>query len=384
MLLFKACTVFAPEPLGVRDVLIGGGKILAIETNLDPMPVKGLKTINAKGLIMIPGLIDSHVHIAGAGGEGGPGTRTPEMSLKQMLEGGITSVVGCLGTDGMTRRLESVLMKVKALRQSGVSAWMYTGSYQVPPPTILEDAGRDIAIIDEVIGVGEIAIADHRSSCPSVRELARLASQARVGGMLGGKAGIMNLHIGDAANPFEMIYQVLKISEVPVTQFMPTHCNRNRGIFEDAKTYGKEGLVDLTTCSYHYYPDVEVKPSEGVVRLIEAGVPMEHITMSSDACGSLPEFDDSGNLVKLRTGQPKTLFKEFIDLVRQEDWPMDRAAPVVTSNVAQHLKLHAKGRIKPGMDGDTVLLDENHNIVHLTANGTLMIEDGTIIAKSNF
>jgi beta-aspartyl-dipeptidase (metallo-type) len=298
------------------------------------------------------------------------------MNIDQMLEGGITTVIGCLGTDGMTRHMDSVLMKAKALRESGVSAWIYTGSYQVPPPTILGDVGRDIAMIDEVIGVGEIAISDHRSSGPTVDELIRLAGHARVGGMLGGKSGIVNLHMGDATNPFDIIYKVVQMSELTLEQFLPTHCNRNHYIFEDAKTYGKEGFVDITASSYPYFPGIEIKPSEAVVKLLENGVPLEHITMTSDACGSLPIFNDKGKLEALHIGQPKSIFMELKDLVTRENIPLENALKVVTSNIADILQLNQKGRILVGMDADIVMIDNNYSICHLCANGNLMIKDG--------
>ncbi len=384
MILFKNGDVFAPEALGKKDVLLGGGKILAIADSIGISPQKDLEIIDADGLRMIPGLIDGHIHIAGAGGEGGPQNRTPEMRLSQMLESGITTVIGCLGTDGFTRSIESVLMKAKTLRCQGVSAWILTGAYQIPTPTLLGDVGKDIAMIDEIIGVGEIAISDHRSSCPTVAELTRLTAHARVGGMLGGKAGIVNLHMGDATNPFDIIYQVVQMSELTLQQFLPTHCNRNHYIFEDAKTYGKEGYVDLTTSSYKYYPDIEIKPSRGVMLLLDAGVPLGHITMTSDACGSLPIFDDRGNLLKMHIGSPKTLFDEMIDLVTIEDLPLDKAVQVVTSNMADILKLPQKGRLVPGKDGDMLLLDKENRICYMTANGTLMIKNGEIIHPLHF
>ncbi len=274
MLLFKHCEVFAPEPLGVLDVLCGGGRILAMAQGLEIPAGLKVKVIQARGLKMIPGLIDSHVHIAGAGGEGGPASRTPEMPLEMMLEAGVTTVIGCLGTDGMTRRVESVLMKAKALRKEGVSAWIYTGAYQVPTPTILGDVGKDIAMIDEVIGTGEIALSDHRSSGPTLHELIRLAGHSRVGALLGAKSGIVNIHMGDADDPFRPLYEVVANSELGLKQFLPTHCNRNEHIFEEAKTYGLEGYVDLTTSSYPFFPDEEIKPSRGVAELLAAGVPV--------------------------------------------------------------------------------------------------------------
>ena len=235
MILFKNCEVYTPDYIGKKDVLVGGTKILAIADNIPEPQNIPVEVVYADGLKMIPGLIDAHVHIAGAGGEGGPATRTPELQLSQFIEAGITTVIGCLGTDGMTRSVESVLMKAKGLRADGVSCWIYTGAYQVPTPTITGEVGKDIATIEEVIGVGEIAISDHRTSFPTTDELIRLTEHARVGGMLGGKAGIVNIHLGDAYNPFQPLYDVVEKSMLKLTQFFPTHCNRNDYTLEDAK-----------------------------------------------------------------------------------------------------------------------------------------------------
>jgi len=384
MILIKSCQLYGPDYLGEKDILIAGNKIAAIADSITPPKEIFVKIIEAKGLKAIPGLIDAHVHIAGAGGEGGPASRTPELRLSHMLEAGVTTVIGCLGTDGMTRSLESVLMKTKSLRQQGVSAWMYTGSYQVPPPTILGDVGKDIALIDEVIGVGEIAISDHRSSNPTTKDLLKIAGHARVGGMLGGKCGIVNIHMGDAKNPFKPLYNAVAGSEIKFTQFLPTHCNRNSYIFEDAKTYGKKGYVDITASSYPYFPEYEIKPSKAIAELIKAGVPLEHITMTSDACGSLPDFDDKGNLVKLEMGFPKSIFEELRDTVFEEKIDLQDALKVVTSNVADILWLKSKGRIEATKDADIVLIDDKFEIIHLVAMGELMVENAKIIKKGSY
>ena len=386
MILIQQAKVYSPELLGKKDILIGGDKILFIKDKIDVSSLNNIniQIIDGRSKIIIPGLIDAHVHIAGAGGEGGPATRTPEMQLSQMLDGGITTVIGCLGTDGLTRSLNSVLMKVKSLRDEGVSAWMYTGSYQVPTPTILGDVGKDIAMIDEIIGIGEIALSDHRSSCPTTDELIRLVEHARVGGMLGGKAGIANIHMGDAKNPFKPIYDAVEKSELKFTQFVPTHCNRNDYIFEDAKKYGKQGYVDITASSYPFFPEYEIKPSKAIAEFIKTGVPLEHITMTSDGNGSLPDFDDNGNLVRLEMGQPKSIFNEIIDAIKIEKIPLDKAIKVVTSNVADILKLKSKGRIKENMDADLVLLDTEYKISHVIARGQIMVSDYKMLKKGTY
>lgn len=384
IILIKNCNLYSPAFLGKKDVLIAGTKIVAIGNELQLPKGLEVEVIDAKGLNLVPGLIDAHVHIAGAGGEGGPATRTPEMPMSMLIEGGITTVVGCLGTDGYTRDPIAVLMKCKSLRQEGVSAFMYTGAYQVPTPTILGDVAKDLAMIEEVIGIGEIALSDHRSSHPTLNELIQLASKARVGGMLGHKAGIINIHMGDAKDPFKPLYEVANQSEIKLTQFFPTHCNRNSYIFEDAKTYGKKGYIDLTASSYPYYSDIEVKSSKAVVELVKSGVSLEHITMTSDACGSLPDFDENGNLTRLEMGLPKSILSELSDLVLVEKFPLEMALQIVTSNVADILKLRSKGRIQPGNDGDLVLFDSEFRIAWLVAMGEVMVSNYKILRKGSY
>ncbi len=385
MILIKNATVYAPQPLGKKDILTGGGKILAVadkialsETNFPLLDI-----IDGAGLTAVPGFIDGHVHIAGSGGEGGPATRTPELQLGDMLAGGVTTVIGLLGTDGFTRHLESVLMKVKGLRAEGVSAWMLTGAYQVPTPTLLGDVGRDISLIDEVIGVGEVAIADHRSSEPSAQELIRLAVHARIGGMLGNKAGIVNLHLGSRKEPFALIYKAVEESDLDFSQFLPTHCNRTEAVFEEAKKYGLNGHLDLTS-----YPETGsrkgVDAAEGVMRLLAAGVPIEHITTTSDGCGSIPVFDENGHYVRTGIGKPDAIFHTFKKLVTDMQLSWDKALKVVSGNPARIFRLHDKGSIESGKDADIILLDSEMQIRFLLANGTVMMKEGQQTKKGTF
>jgi beta-aspartyl-dipeptidase (metallo-type) len=301
-----------------------------------------------------------------------------------MFEGGVTTVIGCLGTDGFTRSVESVLMKAKSLKYEGASAWIWTGAYQVPCPTITGDIGKDLALIEEIIGVGELALSDHRSSCPSTSELIRIAAQARVGGMLGKKAGVVNIHLGDAKNPFSPIHEAINHSELKYTQFLPTHCNRNDYIFEDAKIYGKAGFLDITTSAWPYFPDEEIKPSIALKLLLEAGVPTGNITFSSDACGSLPGFDENGHLVKLEMGHPSANLRELADSVLKEKIPLEISLKVLTSNVATILRLTDKGFISAGMDADLLFLDRGMQMVHLIAMGKWVVKEGIVVKKGAY
>lgn len=386
MIIIKNAEVYAPDFLGKKDLVIQGEKVVLIAEKVDEKSLEAFEpqTIDARGQKLVPGFIDAHVHIAGAGGEGGPVTRTPEMPLSRMVEAGVTSVVGCLGADGFTRSLENLLMKVKALRTEGVSAWMYTGAYQIPTPTLTGNVATDLALIDEVIGIGEIALSDHRSSFPTTDEFIRLVSQARVGAMLGKKSGIANIHLGDARNPFRPLYEAVEKSELKLSQFLPTHCNRNHYIFEDAKTYGQKSYIDLTASSYPFFPDEEIKPSKAIAELLKSGVPIEYITLTSDAMGSLPSFDERGNLLKLEIGLPYSIFSEMRDAVRHENILLETALKTITSNIADILKLPHKGRIFQQADADLVLLDKDMEIHTVIARGKVFMLSKEIIRKGSF
>lgn len=379
MYLFKNFDVYSPFYMGKQNILVSGNKIISISKETPTLKGIELKIINGSNKILVPGFIDCHIHIAGAGGEGGPGTRTPEVHISDLIKSGITSVVGCLGTDGITRNIESVVMKAKAIKSEGLSCFAYTGAYQVPVPTITGNISKDIILIEEIIGVGEVAISDHRSSCPTNEELKRIASHARLGGMLSGKSGIVNIHMGDAKKPFTPLLEVEKHSELNRKVFLPTHINRNKNIFEDSKSYGKKGFIDITTSSYPFFKDVEIKPSKAYKELIEAGVSEYNITMSSDACGSLPDFDKNGRLIKLKSSKPDSNLREFRDLVKIEKIPIEKSLLPFTTNPANILKLKNKGQIKNNYDADFLILDENLELDSVFANGNIMMKDNEMV-----
>ena len=233
--LIRGGDVFAPSPLGKKDILILGSKIAAV-SEPGKIQITGLPVLeeDASDKKVIPGFVDSHVHILGGGGEGGPATRAPEISIQSILASGITTVIGCLGTDGTTRHMESLLAKARGLEIEGITTYIFSGSYQFPVVTITGSMRSDIALIDKIIGAGEIAISDHRSSQPTFGEFARLAAECRVGGLLGQKAGVLHCHIGDGPRKLEFLFRLIKETEIPITQVIPTHVNRNPELLDEA------------------------------------------------------------------------------------------------------------------------------------------------------
>jgi len=385
MLLIKNAEV--PASGGGRcDLLLGGGRILRMEADIR-ISRKYCEILDARNLITVPGFIDGHVHMMGGGGEGGFASRTPDLQLSDAIQGGITTVVGCLGTDGITRTMAGLMAKARALEEEGLTTFLYSGSYGVPMRTLHESIEEDLIYIDKVIGAGEVAIADHRSSQPSFEALARLAGDARRGGMLSGKAGIINLHVGDGTQGLALLRRILAETEIPATQFLPTHINRNPRLFEEGIAHAKSGgFVDFTTSTVQaYLDDGEVPCGQALRRSLEAGVDPGNITFTSDGQGSLPLFDGQGRLTGLSVGRVTSLFAAVREAVQQEKVPLETALRVITSNPARILKLRAKGHLAPGMDADLVLLGARDLDIHtVIARGRVLMKARKPLAKGTF
>jgi beta-aspartyl-dipeptidase (metallo-type) len=384
--LIRGGDVFTPERLGRKDILLAGGSIEAVA---DPgrIRVEGLEVevVEAEGKRILPGLIDPHVHILGGGGEGGPATRAPEIGIEDIAASGVTTVIGCLGTDGITRHMTSLLAKARALDLEGVSTFIFTGSYEIPVRTLTGSVRSDLVVIDKVVGAGEIAVSDHRSSQPTFDEVARLAAECRVGGMLGGKAGVLHLHLGDGKRKLEFLFRLVRETEIPVTQVIPTHVNRNPELFEDGLAWvAAGGSVDITVGADPVPPDPEVSPEDCIARFQDKGLPFTRMMMSSDSNGSLPVFDEEGKLVRLTIATEKDLFRKFGDVLRKDLLPLETAARVFSTNAADFYKLGKKGRIEPGRDADLIIVDAGLGLSDVFARGRRMMAGGRIIARGTF
>jgi beta-aspartyl-dipeptidase (metallo-type) len=386
-ILIRQAWVNSPSSLGLKDILIAGNRIEAVG---EPGEIKlqgvNVETVEGKGKFLLPGLIDSHVHILGGGGEGGPATRAPEIAVEDIISSGVTTLIGCLGTDGITRHMTSLLAKARALEVEGITTYIYSGSYEIPVKAMTGSVRSDLVLIDKVIGAGEIAVSDHRSSQPTFEEIARLAAECRVGGMLGGKAGVLHIHMGDGVKRLGLLFRLIKETEIPASQVIPTHVNRNRQLLDEAIKYGLAGgHMDLTAgVDPEDESDSDVSVETAVRLCLEKNVPLAQVTVSSDSNGSLPVFDKLGNLVGLTIATQKTLFKKFRSLVGRTILTLEQAAQLFAANPARFYKLHQKGEIKEGKDADVILLDQDLNLTDVIAKGRIMMTGGKLLAKGTF
>ena len=368
--------VYAPAAMGRCDLLIASGKILALANELPPASKRlPAQDFDCGGRRVIPGLIDAHVHVTGGGGESGPSSRVPPITLSALSRAGITSVVGLLGTDGTTRTIAELVARTLALRHEGLSAWCYTGNYQVPPHTLTGTVRGDICFVDPILGVGELALSDHRSSQPTLDELLRIASDCHVAGMMSGKAGTLHLHLGDGRRGLELLREALFTSEIPARVFHPTHVNRNPRLFDEAVRLSNERGITIDVTAFPADQD-GLTADEAIARcLADADFDSTRLTCSSDSSGCLPVFDADGRITEMDIGRPAALLQALNGLLKRK-LPLEKVLPIFTSNVARLLRLRGKGAITVGGDADLVVLDEKGSARDVIARGKFLVRDG--------
>jgi len=373
--------LYDPEPRGRVHLLIAGEKLVWIGAAPPALDRSlGIRERDIEGRRVIPGLIDCHVHLTGGGGEAGASTRVSPLVLSQLTLAGVTTAVGVLGTDDTIRTPGELVTVARGFNDEGLSAYCLIGGYHFPPATVTGSVRADLVLIDLVLGVGELAISDHRSSQPTIDELLRVAADAHVGGLMSGKAGIVHLHVGDGARGLDLVRQAIETSELPAAMFHPTHVNRRKALFDEALALAQRGCtIDLTA-----FPVAEGEnawsAADGLVRYLDAGLPPARITVSSDGGGCLPRFDGEGRVTEIDVGQPSSV-AETLKALLAGGQPLERMLPAFTSNPARLLRLTHKGRLIPGVDADLVVLTAEGGIADVMARGRWYVHDGKAVVR---
>jgi beta-aspartyl-dipeptidase (metallo-type) len=388
VLLLRNADTYAPHPLGLQSLLIGGGRILWMgrgnELPALPAALAAHTTeLDLGGLRLLSGLIDGHVHVTGGGGEAGFRTRVPAVPLSRYTLAGVTTVVGLLGTDDVTRGPRDLLAQVYALREEGLNAYGYAGGYHVPLTTLTASVRSDLVLLEPLLGIGELAISDHRSSQPTFDEILRLAADAHVAGLMTGKAGILHLHLGDGPRGLEFVRRALRESELPARVFNPTHVNRRKALFAEAVELARAGcVIDLTAFPVEEGEDAYTA-AEGLQRYLAAGAPADRVTVSSDAGGCLPCFDDEGRVCSMDVGSSGALLDTLRTLLA-DGVPLATALPAFTANPARLLRLAGKGRIEMGADADLIALDATGAAHTVIIRGDIHVRDGQAVRRGTF
>ncbi len=358
-------TVYAPEPVGQQAIVMAAGQIIQMgEVDSSALQAAGFEcqVIDAEGCLVMPGLIDPHQHLIGAGGEQGFTSRMPEIGLEQIVYAGITTVVGLLGTDTVTRMPTCLYAKTQQINQEGLTARMYTGGFELPPRTITDSAMDDMVLIDPVIGTGEVAISDPRWIDPPLHDLAHLVIQTQLGGQMSGKAGVTHFHVGPGKGKLDLLETLLDEYDIEARSIYPTHITRSTGLMRQAiKLAGRGAYVDMDS--------IEENIVECLGYYLEHDGPPSQLTVSSDS--------------HTPGGSPARFFAQFVACLREGIWTPDEVLPFFSTNAADALKLEGKGCLKVGADGDVLILrQDTYELVHVFAKGRHFVEDGRLAIQS--
>ena len=381
--LLKNANVYAPHPLGMKDILIVDETICRIADKIEGYEgLPDVETFDLEGKTVVPGYIDLHVHITGGGGEQGPASRVPESQLSVFMENGITTVVGLLGTDGITRSIENLVAKARALNDEGMTVYTLTSAYGYPPITMTGSVEKDIMMITPMIGV-KVAVSDHRSSNPTGEDLIDLVTAARRAGLLSNTPGLVTMHMGSGKGRLDPIFYVLDNSDVSAKNILPTHMLRTPELMEDGvKLIRRGGYIDCTAgCTPE---EMELHTGYILDLLSQEGVTADHMTLSSDGFGSQPRFNEVGECIGLTYASPKYLHKTIQELVKR-GLPLEEALKLLTSTPAELLaKRGVKGCVAEGADADLLVLGEGLEIESLFARGKTALWKGEVLMKGRF
>jgi beta-aspartyl-dipeptidase (metallo-type) len=192
--------------------------------------------------------------------------------------------------------------------------------------------------------------------------------------MISGKAGIVHLHLGDGERGLDLVRQALALSELPARVFNPTHINRRKALFDEALDLARNGsTVDIT--AFPVAEGEDAWPAEdALLKYLQSGAPTDKITISSDGGGCLPVFNEQGELQEMDIGRAASLPLTLKNLLAG-DAPLEQVLPAFTSNVANILRLHDRGRIRAGFAADVIVLDEDHDIHDVMIAGIWHVKD---------
>ena len=375
--LIRGGHLYGPEDLGYKDLLVINGKIewIADEIQVPGEFSRRAEVVPAKGKFVFPGFIDQHMHTIGGGGSGGPLTRVKEVFFRDVVKSGITTLVGTLGTDTVSRSLTTLLIKTKALNLCGLKAFIYTGSVLFPPKTLTGSVEGDVALINEVIGV-KTGLGETVFPRPDLRELENLITETRRASSLSGKQAVVHIHLAASAQDWiQAIESILEARELPYPLVVLTHVNRSSRLLERSLAYAqKGGRIDLTTCVRPPERPDAVKPSTALQRYLETGGPPENITFSSDSNASRILANGVVNYTRV-----DTLLEEFRDCVQKERIPLPQALAVITRNAADRLGLsQERGVLREGCFADLAFFTENLELTDLMAGGRWLLRDGMV------
>ena len=152
---------------GVADVLIEDGRITAVAGHLDK---EGAEVFDAKGLVVVPGFIDMHVHLREPGIEH---SETIETGARAAAAGGFTSICCMPNTLPVNDNATVTSYIIERARQ-------YAAVNVFPIGAITKNsAGEEVAALGSMKNAGVVAISDDGRPVMNARVMRRAMQMAK-------------------------------------------------------------------------------------------------------------------------------------------------------------------------------------------------------------
>lgn len=154
LLLLKGGVVIDPtnrHPIREADVLIVNGKIHAVGRNIE-FTNKNLPTVDVTGMLVMPGLVDLHVHFREPGTEG----ETIATGVEAAVAGGFTTVCVMPNTNPAIDRRERVEWQRETAAKHGKARVQVVGAITV------DRAGKEVdaGLLNAMVKGGAVALSD--------------------------------------------------------------------------------------------------------------------------------------------------------------------------------------------------------------------------------
>ncbi|BDZ65471.1 amidohydrolase family protein [Agromyces mangrovi Wang et al. 2018] len=381
-------SVLSPTGFVPADVWTAAGTILGVGPHASgpeavPPGAPDAIELDCTGKLVTPGLVDGHLHIMGGGGGGGYASRIPELPVDAVLEAGITTCVAMPGVDPLTRPLEGLLALARAYRQQGVRAVAMTGGFIWPPRTLTGGIRSDVYLIPDLVGV-KVALGEHLATAPDAAELVSLLRELEWVGRMTGGAALLHAHLGMGDDPARDLEVALVESGVDRPIVQVTHANYTEQTLAAAIRLGGAGCrVDVNPLLRPGRVAGALSPVEAVRRLLDAEVPLERLSLSTDGNASVPREIADGSY---------ELYDRHLDLLgtvraleSEGILSLEEAFGLVTANPAEALQRGDLGLVRPGAAADLLVLDpETLAVETVLSDGVVRVRDGRAVAPSKF
>ena len=160
----------------VRDVLLENGRVVDVAAGLSKKPaLKGVPVTDAKGLWVVPGLVDMHVHLREPGREG---DETIATGTRAAAAGGVTTVLAMANTEPVTDTPSQLaFLRAKAAQDASVNV-LFAGA------VTLGQKGERLTEFAKLRAAGAAALSDDGRPLMNAGMMRRALEHARDLGLL--------------------------------------------------------------------------------------------------------------------------------------------------------------------------------------------------------